>query len=198
MTFHPTGPELVLLLLGQAHLRLGSSSWGGRNRNHDLVVALRASKSQSIAVAPDYSTRPLPGVANPAASRGALIQTLGCTEMFSRLVRWLEQNRQSRQANDAAWSPLMVRGADKLTSFQHQAAQQLCISIGQVALERLGKSEIYLSGTLPSTQAIVFIYAEGAQIHIDSKAVFLAERHDYAQPQELIQRFVTAAKQCAN
>ncbi len=114
--------------------------------------------------------------------------------MFAKLQRWFAANRSWRQAHDAAWSQAVVPGPDGLTSFQHQASEQLCAVVGVIAFQRPGQSETYLLGKLPGTDASVFIYTDGAQIHVGPKALFLAEREDYAAPQDLIQRFVAAAR----
>lgn len=86
---------------------------------------------------------------------------------------------------------------DGLTLFQHRASAQLCTVVGAIAFQRLGQSETYLAGKLPGTDASVFIYVDGAQIHAGPEALFLAEREDYAAPQDLIQGFVAAAQSVA-
>jgi len=114
--------------------------------------------------------------------------------MFAKIQRWLAANRSRRRAHEAAWSQSVVPGPDGLTSFQHQASEQLCAEVGAVAFQRLGQTETYLLGKLPGTEASAFIYADGAQIHAGPKALFLAEREDYATPKDLIQRFIAAAR----
>ena len=71
--------------------------------------------------------------------------------------------------------------------------QQLVASIGPVSLQQAGINETYLTGKLPGTEADIYIYSDGAQIHNGSKVIFMAEREDHATPQALIQQFAAAA-----
>ena len=114
--------------------------------------------------------------------------------MFRKLRQWFAANQAWRQAHEAAWRTSALAGPDGLSPFQRQASEQLCAALGALAFQRHGQSETYLLAELPSGNASVFIYVDGAQIHAESRALFVAEREDYATPAELIQRFVAAAR----
>ena len=114
--------------------------------------------------------------------------------MFAKIQRWFAASQSRQRAHESAWSPLVSPEADGLTSFQRQASEQLCAVVGAVAFQRLGKTETYLLGKLPGADASVFIYTDGAQIHVGPKVLFGAEREDYATPKELIQHLVVVAR----
>jgi hypothetical protein len=113
--------------------------------------------------------------------------------MLNWLKRWRESNRKWGHGQNVVWPKFVAVHANGLTQFQHEAVQQLVASIGSVQLQQAGTTETYLTGKLPGTESIIFIYPDGAQIHSNSKAVFMAEREDHATPQELIEQFVAAA-----
>lgn len=93
---------------------------------------------------------------------------------------------------DRAWQPVIVPGPDGLTQFQIQVRERLRIEVGEISFQQHGpgQGEAYLKGTLPGTEATVFIYTDGAQILRGSKTLFHGEHWDYVSPKELIESFV--------
>jgi hypothetical protein len=59
-----------------------------------------------------------------------------------------------------------------------------------IQLVSAGKTERFLTGTVPGTDVTVFIYEDQAEV----SGLFSGEHHDYSSPEELIQEFVTAAR----
>jgi hypothetical protein len=114
--------------------------------------------------------------------------------MFGFFQRWRQSSREWHHGQTEIWPSVLGVGPDGLSLFQHEASQLLIKSLGPIQLQQAGTTDLYLTGKLPGTEAIVFIYADGAQIHVGPKAVFLAEREDYARPQELLQQFIAAAQ----
>jgi len=114
--------------------------------------------------------------------------------MFNWLKRWRESSREWSYGQNVVWPTFLSVDANGLTRFQQEAIEQLVASIGPVQLEKAGTKETYLTGKLPGTEAIVFIYADGAQIHNKPKVIFMAEREDHATPQELLKQFVASAR----
>jgi hypothetical protein len=115
--------------------------------------------------------------------------------MFGFIQRWLDRNREWNVGQSEIWPQYLVPGPDGLSRFQAEARERLTASVGPVQLVKAGEADVYLTGKLPGTVATVYIYADGAQIHVGSKARFMAEREDFARPQELLEQFILSAKQ---
>ena len=113
--------------------------------------------------------------------------------MLNWLKRWRESSREWGHGQNVVWPDFVTVSVNGLTQFQNQAVQKLVASVGPIQLQQAGTTETYLTGKLPGTESVIFIYPDGAQIHNNSKAVFMAEREDHATPQELIQQFLAAA-----
>lgn len=115
--------------------------------------------------------------------------------MFGAIQRWLESNREWHRGQSEIWPQYLVVGPDGLSRFQAEAQQRLAASVGSVKLVKAGKSDVYLTGKLPGTKATVYIYSDGVQIHVGPKASFMAEREDFANPQQLLEQFIASAEQ---
>lgn len=83
-----------------------------------------------------------------------------------------------------------------LTKFQHLARAELEAVLGPLSLELKGGKERYLTGPIPSTASVVFIYEDGAQLQ-GGPEEFQAERWDYDSPSLLIAQLVARASKGA-
>lgn len=114
--------------------------------------------------------------------------------MWNRLISWVRKQREWRRVHDASWSTIGTpSGDDGLTDFQRLAEQALVASVGPLPVDTAGDSDMYLTAKLPNTTAVIYIYADGAQIHAGSSPLFIGEREDYLNPSQLIERFVSVA-----
>ena len=117
--------------------------------------------------------------------------------MLGKLQRWMQRNREWHEGQNLLWPTSVAVGPDGLTSFQNEVTRQLAAALAVIPLQRAGAREIFLTGQVPGTDAVVFIYPDGAQIHRGSKVVYLAERADFSEPQQLIRDFVAALRDLA-
>jgi hypothetical protein len=117
--------------------------------------------------------------------------------MLGIFKRWVQNNRDWRRGQNEVWPQYVEPGSDGVTLFQREAALQLSEAVGSLPLERGGTSDVYLTGELPNKKVVVFIYADGAQIHIGSKLSFSIEREDAATPQEALRKFIAAVREQA-
>ena len=112
--------------------------------------------------------------------------------MFSRITRWLKEQRAWHTEHEAAWKPLIAVGADRLTPFQHKCQAAFLKAIPSLGFEQGGEKERYLVAALPGTASKVYIYENGSNIH-EAGRDFIAEEWDFKTPDELIQAVVTEA-----
>lgn len=117
--------------------------------------------------------------------------------MLNWFKRWRQNNREWNHGQNVVWPKFIVVGTNGLTQFQNETVQQLIASVGQVQLQQAGVKETYLTGKLPNTEAVIYIYSDCAEILNGNKTIFRAEREDQATPQALIQEFIAAARNSA-
>ena len=110
---------------------------------------------------------------------------------FSNLI-----TRQSRRraAHRAAWHDAVTPALDQLSQFQYDAWSALQTEFPSIALRASGNTEQFLSGSIPGTNAVVFLYLDQAEVK-GSRVLFSGEHYDYATPADLIRDLVAAAKQ---
>lgn len=94
------------------------------------------------------------------------------------------------------WASMLSTDRQGLTKFQHLVRAELEAALGPLPLEIKGGKERYLTGALPRTGTIVFIYEDGAQLQ-GGPAEFQAERWDYDSPAALISQLVALASKGA-
>lgn len=114
--------------------------------------------------------------------------------MHRRFLERLRLARDRREAHDAAWATSVTPTAGALGQFSHNAAESLRRNIAGIQFEERGQAERYLFAKIPGTEAVVYLYDDGAQIHEGSRELFWAEHHDYATPEELISSLVEVIK----
>ena len=85
--------------------------------------------------------------------------------MFSAIFKMFRKNRAWRKVHEWTWSAALVRENDGPTRLQHLARTALEQQFGSMQLEALGVKERYLQGPLSGTQATLYIYSDGTQIH---------------------------------
>lgn len=95
------------------------------------------------------------------------------------------------------WAHALAADYRGLTKFQHLARKKLEAALGQLPLQLKGGKERYLTGPLPGTNAMLFVYEDGAQIS-ENSTEFKAERWDYESPEALISALVARALEVAH
>jgi len=110
--------------------------------------------------------------------------------MLAKFQQWLRTNRKWRALHAREWSGHTQPAANGLTQFQCMAADSLRQAMPEISLLHSGKSETYLTGTVPGTDVKVFIYQDQAEV----SGLFSGEHLDYSSPSELILDFVAAAR----
>ena len=110
--------------------------------------------------------------------------------MLSRFRKWLQERREWRRIHDAAWSGVIMPGPDGVSPYLHSVRAELLATVADLDLQLYGETDRFYQGIIPGTDAVVYLYSEGAQIHEGSHELFWAEYHDYKTPQELTERLV--------
>jgi hypothetical protein len=110
------------------------------------------------------------------------------------LKRLLKIEASPRDVSE--WAGMLSTDKQGLTKFQHLARAELEASLGPLALELKGGKERYLTGPLPRTGTVIFIYEDGAQLQ-GGPTEFQAERWDYDSPSALISQLVARASKGA-
>jgi hypothetical protein len=105
--------------------------------------------------------------------------------MLQRLRNWLLERREWRRIHDAAWSAVIIPGPDGISPYLQSIRADLLAAVPNLEFESCGESETFFQGTIPGTEAILYLYGDGAQIHDGPKELFWAEYYDYKTPQEL-------------
>jgi hypothetical protein len=110
--------------------------------------------------------------------------------MFYGFRNWLRERREWRQMHDAAWSAVILPGPDGISPYMQSIRSDLLAAVPALEFELSGKDEKFFQGVIPGTNAVVYLYGDGAQIHDGPNELFWAEYHDYKTPQELTDRLV--------
>jgi hypothetical protein len=110
--------------------------------------------------------------------------------MIQRFRKWLRERREWRRAHDAAWSAVIIPGSDGISPYMQSILADLLAAVPALKFELSGKDEKFFQGVIPGTNAVVYLYADGAQIHDGPNELFWAEYYDYKTPQELTDRLV--------
>lgn len=111
--------------------------------------------------------------------------------MIWRFIKWRRKRVTWRAAHRIAWTPAVALGADGLTLFQQQAAAAYQAVVPSASLTRSGASDPFLTGTIPSTTAAVFIYRDGAEVAGGVRQL-RAERWDFESPEALVEAFLAS------
>jgi hypothetical protein len=112
--------------------------------------------------------------------------------MFKNLLTRLFNHRSCEMDAATKWPNALLTDSRGLTRFQHLAHAELEVALGQFPLELRGGKERYLTGTLPNSDAVLYLYEDGAEISGDLTR-FHAERWDYNTPSALIKELVNRA-----
>ena len=115
--------------------------------------------------------------------------------MFLRFRQWFSARRSWRRTHDSAWSAVIVPGLDGTSPYLQSLRDDLLDAIPELQLRLSGDTEKYLQGVIPETEAIVYLYSDGAQIHDGPNELFWAEYHDYLTPQELTEALVARVRE---
>jgi hypothetical protein len=113
--------------------------------------------------------------------------------MLSWLTKLMGQGRRRREAHRAAWQSAITPAFDQLSQFQYDAWSALRAEYPDIALSTSGQKELFLTGSIPGTETVVFVYLDQAEIKANGFQ-FSAEHYDHASPADLIRDFVGAAK----
>jgi len=110
--------------------------------------------------------------------------------MLHRFLNWRTERRKRREAHDRAWLSAIATTSDGLSAFAHLARDALIDSCDGIQFEVCGRSEKYLCGKLPGTNATVYLNGDGAQIRDGSRELFWSEYYDYDSPGHLVARLI--------
>ena len=110
--------------------------------------------------------------------------------MALQLTGWWKRLRARSKAHDLAWQSAEDVGKDGLTNFQRLALPALEAVTGPLTLSRVGRNEFYLTGPIPNTDLVLYLYTDEAQAHGSSRK-FIAEKWDYDSPEALINALVS-------
>lgn len=113
--------------------------------------------------------------------------------MPSWLAKFFKQRRRRSEAHLAAWQSAVTPAFDQLSQFQYDAWSALRTEFPEIDLSTSGQTELYLTGHIPGTDAVVFLYLDQAEVKAKSFE-FSGEHYDYDSPADLIRDFVAVAK----
>jgi hypothetical protein len=114
--------------------------------------------------------------------------------MLSWFFNFIKRQRRQKAAHRAAWQDAVKPAFDLLSQFQYDAWSALKTESPDIVLHASGNTEQFLSGSIPGTDAVVFLYLDQAEVK-GSNFLFSGEHYDYDTPSDLIQDLVAAAKQ---
>lgn len=92
-----------------------------------------------------------------------------------------------------AWDPVVAPGADGFTPFQRQTEAAFQALVPNAPLTRAGVREAFLTGPIPGSTAVVFIYLDGAEVSGGANSL-RAERWDFETPDALMEACLASVK----
>ena len=104
--------------------------------------------------------------------------------------------RRKSASHNSACSNAARPAFDQLSQFQYTAWSALKSEFPDIALATSGHSEQFLTGRIPGTDAVVFLYLDQAEVKV-STFQFSGEHYDYDTPADLVQDLMVAAKRAA-